>query len=77
MARDTNRRIEANLRNPEFRKRLEEAKLMVQQGFQNHFQSPTQFRLNTLKFLKIYYIKSLNNTGLIKIENFSGIPLIK
>jgi len=32
MARDTNRRIETNLRNPEFRKRLEEAKLMVQQG---------------------------------------------
>lgn len=32
MARDTNRRIESNLRNPEFKKRLEEAKLMVQQG---------------------------------------------
>ena len=32
MAKDTIRRIEANLRNPEFRKRLEEAKLMVQQG---------------------------------------------
>ena len=32
MAKDTNRRIEANLRNPEFRKLLEKAKLMVQQG---------------------------------------------
>ena len=32
MARNTDRRIEANRRNPEFRKRLEEAKLMVQQG---------------------------------------------
>ena len=32
MARDTNRRIEANRRNPEFRKRLEEAKGMVQPG---------------------------------------------
>ncbi|MCY3552870.1 MAG: GIY-YIG nuclease family protein [Candidatus Poribacteria bacterium] len=32
MARDTNRRIEANLRNSEFRKLLEEAKRMVQPG---------------------------------------------
>ncbi|MYH83384.1 GIY-YIG nuclease family protein [Candidatus Poribacteria bacterium] len=32
MAKDTNRRIKANLRNPEFKKRLEEAKGMVQQG---------------------------------------------
>lgn len=32
MARDTNRRTKANLRNPEFRKRLEEAKRMAQQG---------------------------------------------
>ena len=32
MAKITNLRIEANLKNPEFRKRLEEAKLMVQQG---------------------------------------------
>ena len=32
MAKDTDTRIEANLRNPEFRKRLEEAKGMVQQG---------------------------------------------
>ncbi len=31
MARDTNRQIEANLKNPEFRKLLEEAKLMVKQ----------------------------------------------
>ena len=32
MARNTNRRIEDNLKNPEFKKRLEEAKGMVQQG---------------------------------------------
>ena len=32
MARDTNRRIEANLGNSEFKKRLEEAKGMVKQG---------------------------------------------
>ena len=32
MARGTKRRIEDNLKNPEFRKRLEEAKGMVQQG---------------------------------------------
>lgn len=32
MARDTNRRIAANLRDPEFKKLLEEAKGMVQQG---------------------------------------------
>ena len=32
MARGTNRRIEDNLKNPEFRKRLEEAKRMVQPG---------------------------------------------
>ena len=32
MARDTNRRIEANRRDPEFKKFLEEAKGMVQQG---------------------------------------------
>ena len=32
MARDTDRRIEANLMNPEFRKLLEEAKGMVKQG---------------------------------------------
>lgn len=32
MARDTNRRIEANLGNPRFRKLLEEARLMVQRG---------------------------------------------
>ena len=32
MAKDTNRRIEANFRNPRFKKLLEEARLMVQQG---------------------------------------------
>ena len=32
MAKETNRRIEANLRNPEFRKLLEKANLMIQQG---------------------------------------------
>ena len=32
MAKDTNRRINANLESPKFRKLLEEAKLMVQQG---------------------------------------------
>ena len=32
MARDTDRRIEANLKSPKFRKLLEEAKRMVQQG---------------------------------------------
>ena len=32
MARDTNRRIEANLRKPEFKKLLEESKHMIQQG---------------------------------------------
>ena len=32
MAKDTNRRIEENLKSPKFRKLLEEAKLMVQQG---------------------------------------------
>ena len=32
MARVTNARIETNLRNPRFRKLLEEARLMVQQG---------------------------------------------
>ena len=32
MAKETHRRIEANRKNPEFIKRFEEAKLMVQQG---------------------------------------------
>ena len=35
MAKETNRHIEANLRNPGFRKRLIEVKRMVQQGKQN------------------------------------------
>ena len=32
MAKDTNRRIKANLKSPKFRKLLEESKRMVQQG---------------------------------------------
>ena len=45
MARDTNRLIKANLKNPVFRKRLEEAKGMAQQGNKKKRRRQTTFSL--------------------------------
>ena len=62
MARDTNARIEANLRNPGFKKLLEEAKLMVQRGKYG------DAAYHVLRLTNLKKDENENNIGLIKIR---------